>query len=88
MFSRWCVDLHWTDVGSREELEAVLRGSYNRRTTVVQLGGKEPVADWSGFITPFLNTMEGHLGPHLFGFTRAAGAVPQMRTKLWARGHV
>jgi len=85
LFSKWCTGLRWKDVGSREKLAGVLLESYSRRTTVVQLGAANPVADWSGFIEPFLRSIEGHTGPHVFGFTRGAGGIAQMRTKFWAR---
>ena len=72
-------------MGSRGKLASVLLESYTRRTTVVQLGAAEPVADWSTFIWPYLRTIEGHTGPHVFGFTRGPGGVSEMRTKFWAR---
>ena len=84
MFSRWCAPLRWRDAGSREELACLLRAAFFG-TTVVQLGGDQPVLDWSSYITPHLVSIEGHQGPHLFGFTRSATGASNMRTKNWAR---
>src|SRR5690606_10420840 len=70
MFSKWAAIFNGLDIRSRLDLEAELLRSYPN-LTVVQLGGDQPVANWSHYVKPRLKPgFDGHSLPHAFALLR------------------
>jgi hypothetical protein len=88
MFSRWAALLSVGDTPCRSVLADRLRSSYKPSCNVVQLGGDEPVANFSGLLKmrkpKRLVNFKGLRQTRLFAIVRNDDSEPRLYTKAWS----